>query len=104
MQFLGKPQILQGVFQPQQGILQLTQETPHLPQGVSQELPQAKSGEYAAMTMEDGMSNIQLKKEVRITKSQWLASYVHSLEMASWGYPLYRQKMHYMVCILCRPK
>ena len=68
MQFLGKPQLLQGVFQPQQGILQLTQETPQLPQGVSQpsqELPQTKSGEYAAMTTEDGMSNIQLKQQLK---------------------------------------
>ena len=44
--------------QPQQGTLQLTQEIPQLPQGVSQTLQgltQPKSGEYTTVTTEEGM-------------------------------------------------
>ena len=56
IQLLDKPQLLQGVSLPQQGIPQLTQEISQLPQGVSQQLPLPKSGEYSAMTTEEGMS------------------------------------------------
>ena len=80
IQLLDKPQILPEVTQPQQGILQQTQEIPQPPQGVSQpqqgilqqtqEIPQPPQGvpqppqgllqpisrEYTAMTTEEGIS------------------------------------------------
>ena len=81
IQLLDKPQILPEVTQPQQGILQQTQEIPQPPQGVSQPqqgilqlaqeipqpsqevsqlpraqgLPQPISREYTAMTTEEGI-------------------------------------------------